>query len=468
MISRRDFLKVTAAGGAASILSSYGMAGVASAQPPFSVPLRVPPILTPKRTVDGIDHYEIFMRRNDVRILEGKRTRIWGFNGRFPGPTIKVTKGKPVVVRQVNRLKVPTTIHLHGGNVSPRNDGHPLDLIEPGGRKDYHYPNEQNAATLWYHDHTHHVTSRNVYMGLAGLYIIEDPDERDLNLPRGKFDIPLVIQDRTFTKDNALLFRDRHDNVVGDTYLVNGCPVPFLKVANRKYRFRILNASNSRNYTIALDTGQPLIQIASDGGLLAGPVTANSIPLWPAERVEVVVDFSSYPVGTSVTLQDLFGLNPMDAKPIMRFDVDREEDDPSQLPTTLGSIDELGAADNERFFKLQSDANRGLWLINGKTFARRRIDARPKLGTIETWTFDNVSNLAHPMHLHLVMFKVLDRNGVPASGGESGWKDTVAVASNETVRVAMRFADHAGKYVFHCHNLAHGDHGMMAQMRVTK
>lgn len=458
---------MTAAGGAASLLSGYPPRW-ARAQQPFAVPLSIPPVLAPKRTVDGVDHYEIVMRANDVPILGGPRTRIWGYGGRFPGPTIKVTKGRPVVVRQINRLKVPTTIHLHGGHVSPNHDGHPLDLIEPGARKDYHYPNEQSAATLWFHDHTVHRTSRNVYRGLAGLYMIEDPDERDLNLPRGNYDVPLIVQDRSFKNDNSLLFRNRHDNVVGDTYLVNGRPVPYFKVANRKYRFRILNASNSRNYTLGLSSGQPLVQIASDGGLLGAPATAASIPIWPAERVEVVVDFSVYPVGTSVTLQDLAGLNPMDAKPLVRFDVDRAEDDPSEVPTTLRTIDDLGPADAERNFQLQLDPEKNQWLINGKIFSPKRISARPKLGDVETWTFDNVSNLTHPMHIHLSMFRVLDRDGVPASGGESGWKDTVAVASNETVRVAVRFTTFTGTYVFHCHNLAHEDHGMMAQMRVAK
>ena len=211
-----------------------------------------------------------------------------------------------------------------------------------------------------------------------------------------------------------------------------------------------------------------MTQIASDGGLLAGPVTLPSIPLWPAERVEVVIDFSHYPVGTSVKLVDLFGVNPMDAKPIMRFDVDRQANDSSELPATFRSIDDLGPADKERHFALGVDADRGRWLINDKTFSAKRVDARPRLGTVETWTFDNVSHMPHPMHIHLVMFRVLDRNGVPVSGGESGWKDTVVVNSNETVRVAMKFADHAGKYVFHCHNLAHEDHGMMSQMRVFR
>ena len=435
---------------------------------PFAAALPIPPVLRPSGRKDGRDLYELTMRTSNAPILRGKKTPVWGFNGRFPGPTIKVTKGEPVIVRQINRLRVNTTIHLHGGHVPANQDGHPTDVIEPGDRKDYRYPNDQDAATLWYHDHTHHATSRNVYKGLAGLYIIEDPDERELNLPRGRFDIPLIIQDRSFKKDGSFRFRDKHDNVLGDVYLVNGKPVPHLKVANRKYRFRILNASNSRIYRLKLDSGQPMTQIASDGGLLAAPVMTSTITLAPAERVEIVMDFSMLPIGSSVVLQDNVGPTPLDNRPVMRFEVDREVEDTSSLPGTLRTIQPLGPSDKERLFTLRLDANRGRWLINGKTFSMGRVDARPRLGTTETWAFENVSNQSHPMHIHLVMFQVLDRDGMPAGGGEKGWKDTVRVDSGETVRVAMRFRKHTGRYVFHCHNLAHEDHGMMAQMQVRR
>jgi spore coat protein A, manganese oxidase len=460
---------MTAIGGAALALAPrYVRAAPFAAPEPFAVPLAIPPVLKPSRMKDGRDLYTLTMRAADAQILSDKSTPIWGFNGRFPGPIIKVTKGEPVVVRQINHLKSGKTIHLHGGHVTSGNDGGPLDSIPPGAHKDYHYPNKQEAATLWFHDHTHHSTSRNVHKGLAGLYIIEDPDERDLNLPRGKYDIPLILQDRSFNNDGSFKFKDHKDEVLGDIYLVNGRPIPHFKVANRKYRFRILNASNSRGYNLGLDMPLPLTQIASDGGLLPGPVMQPSIPLWPGERAEIVIDFSTLPVGTSLTLQDQPEADPLGAKPIIRFDVDREEDDPSSLPTTLRPIEALPAADKERSFELRLDATTGDWLINGKTFSHHRVDARPKLGSVEVWTFNNISALTHPMHIHLVMFQVLDRNGVPAMGGETGWKDTVAVGSGEDVRVAMRFQDYGGKYVFHCHNLAHEDHGMMGLMKVVR
>ncbi|MGH2754070.1 MAG: multicopper oxidase domain-containing protein [Actinomycetota bacterium] len=469
MLSRREFLRMGAIGGAALALPADGaLALLAEKERPFRVPLSIPPVLKPVRSDGDRDFYRLTMKAADARILPGKRTRVWGFDGRFPGPTIKARRGREIVVRQVNRLNVDTTIHLHGGHVAAENDGHPMDLIPPGDRRDYHYPNLQEAATLWYHDHTHHHTSRNVYMGLAGLYLIEDAAEDELNLPRGAYDIPLVIQNRSFNSDGSFRFRGNRNVVKGNTILVNGRPQPFLKVANRKYRFRILNASNTRGYTLGLDPAAPLVQIASDGGLLPAPYTDTNLSLWPAERAEVVIDFSAFEVGSKVVLHDLKDpLDPSSATPVMRFDVEREEEDPSSLPPMLRPIDRLVGV-TERVFELSLDQVTRTWVINGKPFSHRRIDAEPRLGDTEIWTFRNLSQKTHPMHVHLVMFQVLTRNNLPPAGNELGWKDTVRVGPAETVRVAMRFTDFAGRYVFHCHNLAHEDHSMMGQMRVVE
>ena len=467
MTSRRRFLKMSAIGGAALALpiDRAGALLVPRADPkPFRVPLSVPPVLKPVHSDGERDIYRLAMKASNVEILPGKKTRVWGYNGRFPGPTIKATRGREVVVKQVNRLHIDTTVHLHGGHVSADNDGHPTDLIAPGEQREYVYPNQQETATLWYHDHTHHHTSRNVYMGLAGLYLIEDEAEAELNLPHGRYDIPLIVQDRTFRKDGSLVFTNNHNQIRGKTILVNGRPMPFLKVANRKYRFRILNASNSRNYTLGLDSNLPLVQIASDGGLLMAPHMTTGIPLWPAERAEIVIDFSAYEVGSQVVLNDTSAEGG--PQPIMRFDVAREEHDPSSLPTTLRSIDRL-VGTTERTFELSRDPNTHVWLIDGKPFSPRRVDAEPRLGDTEIWTFRNLSDQTHPMHVHLVMFQVLAHDNAAPDPGELGWKDTVRVGPAQTVRVVMKFTDHTGRYVFHCHNLAHEDHDMMAQMRVV-
>lgn len=470
MQSRRDFLKAALAGGAALALPrpALALADLVAAVEPFSVPLRIPRVLKPVRSTDDRDYFVTTMRPARARLLPGKRTPVWSFDGTFPGSTIKVTRGRTAVVRRINGLDVPVTIHLHGGRVPAPSDGHPLDLIRPGHHKDYVYPNEQEAATLWYHDHTHHNASRNVYRGLAGLYVIEDPAEAELNLPSGEYDVPLVLQDRKFRRNGSFKFTDDHDDVLGSVFLVNGRPQPYLKVANRKYRFRILNASNSRGYELALSTGEPLVQIASDQGLLSMPAPAASIPLWTAERAEVVIDFSKYPVGTRVVLNDRDPDDPASVTPLIAFDVDREEADDSSLPAMFRPIQRLltvGAV--ERELALEFDFDKQMWVINGKTFDPNRIDFRPRLGDTEVWTLRNLSQVTHPMHVHLVRFQVLDRNNLPPSAGEMGWKDTVRVGGSEVVRIAMTFEGHTGRYMFHCHNLAHEDHSMMGQMKVV-
>ncbi|HEV2754581.1 MAG TPA: multicopper oxidase family protein [Actinomycetota bacterium] len=470
MQSRREFLKMAAAGGAALALprSLTGLAYAAPAEP-FSVPLRIPRVLQPVRSAGNRDYFETTMRPARVRILPGKRTPAWTFDGSFPGPTIKVTRGREAIVRRYNRLDVPVTVHLHGGRVAPSSDGQPLDLIRPGEHKDYVYPNEQEAATLWYHDHTHHRSSRNNYMGLNGLYVIEDPAEAEFNLPSGDYDVPLVLQDRSFRRDGSFRFKDDHDDVLGRKLLVNGRPAPFFRVANRKYRFRILNASNSRVYNLALDTGEPLVQIASDGGLLTAPAPATTIPLWTAERAEVVIDFSRHAVGTRVILghrED--AMDPASFVPLVAFDVDREEEDDSELPMMFRPIQRMLPGGVERELRLSHNFDTQQWEINGKPFDPKRIDFEPRLGDTETWTFVNESSATHPMHVHLVRFQVLDRNGLPPAAGEMGWKDTVRVGGAERVRVAMTFEGFKGRYMFHCHNLAHEDHSMMGQMRVVE
>ncbi|HEX2057156.1 MAG TPA: multicopper oxidase family protein [Actinomycetota bacterium] len=469
MQTRRDFLKIAVAGGAALALPRPALAFADAFAPPdpFQVPLRVPRVLEPVRSTDERDYFVTTMREARPRLLPNKRTPIWGFDGAFPGPTIKVTRGRPAVVRRINRLDVPVTIHLHGGRVPASSDGHPLDLIRPGGHKDYFYPNDQEATTLWYHDHTHHRSSRNVYKGLAGLYVIEDPAEDEYNLPSGDYDVPLVLQDRKFRRNGSFKFKDSHDDVLGSVFLVNGRPAPFFEVANRRYRFRILNASNSRGYELALSTGEPLVQIASDQGLLSAPAPAATIPLWTGERAEVVIDFSKYPVGTRVVLGDRQDpADPASAAPLVAFDVVREETDDSSLPPMFRPIPRLLTGSVQRELALEFDFDRNVWTINGKTFDPDRIDVKPRLGDTEVWTFRNLSSVRHPMHVHLVRFQVLDRNNLPPSPGEMGWKDTVRVGPSEVVRVAMTFEGHTGRYMFHCHNLAHEDHSMMGQMKV--
>ena len=471
MHSRRDFLKWGAAAGGGLLLPFDKLAAGAARVRPFQVPLAIPPVIKPVRKTKDGDFYVQTIREARAQVLPGPKTPIWGYNGMFPGPTFKVRAGRPVVVRRINKLKVPVSIHLHGAEVPAASDGQPDRLIEPGEAYDYYYPNPQDASTLWYHDHAHHKTSRNVYMGMAGFYYIEDDEQDELNLPRGKYDVPLVLLDRDFNKDGSLRFRDKVDQVLGDVLLVNGRPMPYFKVANRKYRFRVLNGSHTRGYRIALASGEPLIQIGSDQGLLNAPLPATSIPIWPSERAEIVIDFSKYQLGTEVVLHDAPNPNnPLEGEPIMRFDVVRDEPDTSSLPPVLREIERLvpDAATVRRDFTLSKDFDRNLWVINGKAFDIDRIDIKPRLGDTEIWTFINASDLPHPMHPHLVRFQVLERSAGQIGPGDIGWKDTVRVDPGARVRIIMKFEGFTGRYVFHCHNLAHEDHSMMGNMKVVR
>lgn len=487
-LRRREFLKragllgglvlpaglVSARGGwvdrsqAAAMMGDGMMGDIAPSPPvvPFQASFRTPSVLTPARVDGDTEYYEIAMRPAEVEILPGRRTTIWGFNGEFPGPTIRARRGRRVVVRQTNHLPdAKPSIHLHGGHVEAGSDGYPTDVIAPGAARDYVYPNRQLASTLSYHDHEMGHAGRNVYMGLFAAYLIEDDAEAGLGLPSGPYDVPVIIQDRTFGADGSLQYSPDMMGVSGDVILVNGVPYPRFDVAGRRYRLRILNGSNARNYELSLSSGQSFTQIATDGGLLPRPVPRATIPLFPFERVEVVVDFSEVAVGSQVILRNEAELGR--AGQIMLFDVARRESETSTIPTELRPLerlDEASAAATRDFILGMDHMN---WVMNGQRFDPGRIDATPRLGSTEIWRFQNRSMMAHPVHLHADMFQILDRNGTPPSPGETGWKDTVAVAPDETVRVIVRFTDFLGLYMVHCHNLEHEDNGMMAQFKVV-
>jgi spore coat protein A len=436
---------------------------------PFQAVFRTPPVLKPARVDAHTDYYELTMRPAALEILPGWTTTVWGFDGQFPGPTIKARSGRRVVIRQTNQLPdAKPSIHLHGGHVEASSDGHPTDVIATGKAKDYVYPNRQIASTLAYHDHQMGRTGPNVYMGLLGAYLIEDEFEAALDLPSGDHDVPLIIQDRAFRLDGSLLYSpDMMEGALGDVVLVNGVPQPRFEVANRRYRLRILNGSNARPYELSLSSGQLFMQIATDGGLLPHPVARTTIPLFPLERVEAVVDFADVPVGSQVVLRN--ELDQGRTGLVMRFDVKRREKDQSRLPTTLRPLERLeeASAQTRRDFKLGMNMAGGMgWTINEQRFDPARVDASPRLGATEIWRFVNDSGMSHPMHVHLDMFQILDRNGAPPADSDAGWKDTVAVGPRETVRVLVRFTDYPGRYLIHCHNLEHEDNSMMAQFEV--
>jgi spore coat protein A len=444
--------------------------------PRWRVPLPVPPVLNPVRSDATGDYYEIVQREGTIEILPGIQTQIWGYNGAFPGPTIRARRSRPVIVTHTNRLTVPTVVHLHGGVTRPESDGFPTDTVAPGDTRRYEYANTGRAATLWYHDHCRTGTGRNLYMGLAALYLLEDDAEVNAQLPRDRFDIPLILQDRAFADDGQFEYDHRgHRGATGAIMLVNGALWPVLEVEAKKYRFRILNASNATPVRLALTPARPLIQIAGDQGLLRRPVALPAVDVTMAERVEVVIDFSSYAAGSRVVLRNLRAEGSRNS--VMRFDVVDAGRDESVVPPLLSEVETLRATDavRTRTFVFSGRPTLGLpppvqWVINGKPFDPMRVDASPRLGDVEVWRFLNRGLLGrtmlHPVHTHLAPFQVFRRNGRAPLAQEGGWKDTVAIGKGEEVEVLIRWNGYRGRYLLHCHNLEHEDHTMMARVDV--
>jgi spore coat protein A len=478
---------------------------------PFQVPLPVPPVLVPGRHPDypGADFFEITQRTARQEILPGVPTEIWSYNGAFPGPTVISQSGVRTVVRHHNTLPVPTVVHLHGGHVPPGSDGFPTDLVYPRpgagvpmaampgmapmampdplartstGSRDYDYPMIQRGTTLWYHDHRMSFTAQSVYRGLAGFHLVQDETERRLPLPRGERDLPLMICDRAFAADGSLRYPALDQTalitpgtpdpymggVFGDVILVNGAPWPVLEVAAVRYRLRLLNASNARRYELALSPppagGGGFTQIGSDGGLLAHPVSHDAIEISPAERFDVVVDFSRYRPGQEVTILNRLGSGT--TAYVMRFRVTGRAADDSAVPENLSTIDELstGAAERTRTFAFQNHDRRS-WTINGREFDPVRPLAMPRLGGTEVWRF--TTDFHHSVHVHLVQFRILARNGKEPGPYDAGWKDTIDLRPAEEAAVIARFTDYPGRYVMHCHLLEHEDMAMMGTFTVV-
>jgi FtsP/CotA-like multicopper oxidase with cupredoxin domain len=492
MLSRRGFIKLGTVAGAASLVPiaanqaalGSGHAATAGANPahlhgalagqgavtgaaravaPYSVQMPVPPTLRPLFRSRLADFYLLDTKDGQEEILPGTRTAITGYGGSYIGPTIRAKSGRRVVVVHRNQTAMPTAAHLHGGHVPANSDGHPLDVINPGACKTYEYPNRQPGATLWYHDHAHHMESEHVYRGMHAFYLLEGEDEANLRLPSGEFDVPIMLTDARFADDASLVY-ESDDFRNRNTILVNGRPQPFFQVAARKYRLRLANASNLRIFQLSLAAGGELTQIATDGGLLPAPVRTGSVDLAPGERVEVVIDFAKYPIGTQLVLSDTL------AGPILRFDVTRAAVDHSRVPDVLRPLPPLPAATTTRQFSMGLDPATFQFVINGKGFDPTRVDTTIKRGTTEIWEVTNLDTafgIPHDFHLHLVQFRVLDRDGVPPPAGEAGLKDTVLIGPGQTVRLQATFADFTGRYMYHCHMIDHSSTGMMAQMEIV-
>lgn len=461
----------------------------------FVRPLPLPPALSPVRRTATADHYAITARAGTAEILPGLETGIWGYDGTFPGPLFTSRRGKAVHVRLANELPVPVVRHLHGGHTPAASDGYPLDFVlptagfdghvHPGGRVhrgsfEHVYPLPQRASLLWYHDHRMDFSGPQVWKGLVGLHVHRDEEEDALGLPSGDHELPLLVCDRSFGPSGELLYPSkdpslRHEHgvtdafsngVLGDMVLVNGVHAPFHEVRQGTYRLRMAVASNARHYRFTLDPlppeGEPFVMIGSDGGLMAAPAVVRSFLMAPAERVDVVVDFSSYAVGERVVLTNLSGAGG--TVDVLEFRVTGPDDRPPwRPPERLSEVERLRPQDavrTRRFvFSRVPTAAGPEFRIGHHTFGTHRVAAAPRHGDIEIWEL--TSDFAHPVHVHNVHFQVLDDDG-PAA-----WKDVVSLSSNDAKRIITRFDSYRGRYILHCHNLEHEDMGMMANFDIT-
>jgi spore coat protein A len=498
---------------------------------PYIDALPVPGPATPVSGSPGAAAtYDISMKEFQQQLhSELAPTTVWGYDdgtGPYtPGPAIEARAGKPVTVNWKNDLRdlgtgnlrtdhylqqsaddlscihgavndAATVTHLHGGHVPANVDGYPEDTFLPGAPPvPYFYPNTQSAAPIWFHDHALGITRLNVYMGLAGLYLIRDDVEDALDLPAGEFEIPLVLQDRKFNPDGTYFYPGTwQDMFFGDKVMVNGKVWPYLDVKQGKYRFRLLNGSGSRVYTLSLKPPSGSLTftvIGNEGGLLEQPANGVSeLTLGPGERYEVIVDFSSYSENDEILLENSapapFPNGSVDLTRVMKFVVSDLAGDTDPVPNPLRTIERLQEGDSvmTRDLELKKSGldacGRSIWEINDLKWDD--ITEEPELGTTEIWRFINDSGVSHPMHMHLVFFQVLDRDGFTRGPGgeiipdgspqqpaleESGWKDTAMVGPNEILRVITRFDDYTGLYAYHCHILEHEDHEMMRQFRVV-
>lgn len=506
-ISRRNFLAMGGFGALAAATLTAPLSSISaksapvldgSKLKPYLLAFTRPPFLAPYRTginpLDGKpqNFYRITQQAAVASLVPGLKTRILGYNGIFPGPTISINQGTHAVVTMRNQLPqshpdfgtpLATSTHLHGSASLPQYDGYASDTTLPGFRKDYLYPNFQPARTLWYHDHGVHYTAQNAYSGLVAMYQIHDPVERAL-LPQGEFDVPLMVSDIQLRADGNPYYDDRgHSGLWGDINLVNGVPWPVMKVKRRIYRFRVLVCGISRAFKFRLSTGEPLTVVATDGGLTPRAIPVGQYRHANSERYEVLIDFSRYRAGQRVELQNL----PLDnnteygnTRRVMAFDVtddafDRNDPTALRLPTVLANSEPmtLTRAMAKTTRRLRVERQNGEWKINGKSWADviasnfQWAVANPGVNDVEIWEIENKSGgWFHPLHIHLVDFHIISRNGQRAFSYEEGPKDVMYVGENETVQAIMRFTPHKGRYMVHCHNLPHEDHDMMLQFRV--
>lgn len=496
-LKRRDFIKLAAVAGGVLAASEkgFGQGSISTKR------TTIPDVILNLRAVPG-----------ELSLLPGAPTQIWKYEGdvvqgtpgnlqaipnSYLGPTIRVRRGQTVRINFTNNLPEMTLMHWHGLHIPEAMDAHPRFTVAPGQSYVYEFTVMNRAGTYWYHPHPDMRTGFQVYQGLAGLFIVTDNEEESLGLPSGEFDLPIVLQDRTFGANNQFVYQaNQMAGFVGDRILVNGQFAPSIDVAGRSYRLRFLNGSNSRFYKLAWSDGTPMTAIATDGGLLETPVQRPYLTLAPGERVEIIADFRTFP---SKRKRELISqaFSPMGnvggggtlpngaAFPVVTFRIRRRVADNFVLPSTLSTFihyrleDAVNAA-NPRALPISFQM--GNWLLNGRTFEMDGVapNEAVSINTLEAWDLPNQSGMmqmAHPIHIHLVQFQIIERQmnaagaanyeGVRYGYVDTGWKDVVMLMPGERARILLKFEDFTGKFVYHCHILEHEDMGMMRNFQVV-
>jgi len=523
MLTRRRFLAHGALAAGSLLLPARTRARMRGVPPPASAldpttlkpfvdALPIPAVARPSghRALADAGTKELPYYRIEMRAFEAKLHRdlgpaeLWGYDGTFPGPKFDTRSGEGFLLEWANSLPkshllpldrnlhgaedlfpdVRTVVHAHGAKAPPESDGYPEAWFVPGESALYHYPNEQDAATLWYHDHALGITRLNVYAGLLGAFFVRDGVEASLHLPSGEFEIPLILTDRMLEKNGRLAYpvstppaSPWASEFFGNAILVNGKIYPRLDVRARKYRFRVINASNSRFYHLLFADLRPFQQIGSDQGLLEAPVTLRTLQLAPGERADIVVDFSGHGGGEIVLRNDAYV--------VMQFRVARGvESDASVVPARLRPIERFAESSAVRTRTLTLDELDDMvgepvtMLLNQQHWCAP-ITEEPTVDDIEIWELVNTTDDAHPIHLHLVRFQILDRRrfdvsqfqmkrelrhtgrAIAPEPGEAGWKDTVRADPGMVTRIIVKFSGYPGRYVWHCHILEHEDNEMM-------
>ncbi len=484
--------------------------------------------ITPATATPGfIPDIEILLRAEvgEAALRDGEPTKVWRFAGEIMKgpqeslqflhgsehiPIIRIRKGQKLRIHFENHLPEDSIVHWHGLNIEQRMDGHPMYAIPPGARYVYEINIENRAGTYWFHPHPHERTSFQVYQGLAGMLVVHDGEEEAAGLPDMAHEIPLMIQDRSFDDNNQLVYIGpmRHNWMMGfrgDYVLVNG-RVSYARTVDRTaHRVRIVNTSNASLYHLRWSDGSPFTVIATDGGLLAQSREQATLTLGVGERVDVWVEFSGFQAGEQMhllaesytpSLQNITaeqgGADLQEgARPIASFQFSDQAPIQHAPPSHLSEqpvLAEREAVNIDSPRPIDIAMRRGSFYLNNRLFGAMQDvpeENKVKLGSTEVWEFSNDSSMgmgmgmgmgammqmAHPMHVHNVQFKVLSRTGtrqddalhqrLRAGFTDYGLKDVVVVMPGERVRVLMKFENHTGIYLYHCHILEHEDLGMM-------